>query len=140
MASIVTAANVLNGVGEFLKLPESDRKALFPREDRVKGFTAAIAPYNTAAWEEAVNDFRDIHRLDITGTLATKTETIIKAAVCNLIVSLMWEQNINHPKDLASIKAKKHRGRYQKIVGRTRTFSASGRNANIGQSNRMVRA
>lgn len=140
MASIVTAANLINGVGEFLKLTEHKIKSLLPKEDRVKGLEDGIAPYNAAAWEEAVNDFRDIHRLDITGTLATETETIIKAAVCNLIIALMYEQSRNHPRGKAAIGAKTYRSRYQKIVGRTRAFNASGRSANIGQSNRMVRA
>lgn len=140
MASIVTAANLINGVGEFLKPKAHELKSLLPGEDRVRAVADALVAYNTAAWEEAVNDCRDIHRQDITATLDETTAKIIKAAVCNLIMSLMWEQNINDPKDLAATRAKTYRARYKNIIGRTRTFSASGRSANIGQSNRMVRA
>lgn len=140
MASPVTAANLLDGVGEFLKLPDHAQRSLFPKEDRDKGIPLAMAPYNVAAWEQAVNDVRDIHDFDLTVTLSATVETIIKAAVCNLIVALMYDQNSKHPKDPAALKAKKYFKRYRGIIGRTQTFSPSGRKTNIGQSRRMVRA
>jgi hypothetical protein len=140
MASPVTVSDFINGVGEYLKLTEHLRRSLFPKEDRDKAPADGFAPYNVAAWEQAVNDVRDIHQIDITSGLTDETETIIKAAVCNLIVALMLDQNVKHPKDPNAYRAKKYFKRYRAIIGRTQIASPSGRTTNIGQSRRLVRA
>lgn len=139
MASPVTYSDLSEGVGEFLKLPPSDWSNLFPQEDAVKDPDDMIAPYNDAAWEQAVNDVRDIHRFDITGSLSEEIETIVKAAVCNLILAFIYEQKIIHSKDINAVKAVRFRTRYQNIIGRTRVWQASGRVASMGRSNRLVR-
>lgn len=142
MASPVTAANLIEGVGEFLKLKEHTLRSLLPKEDRDKGLTDGIASYNTAAWQRAVNDVRDIHRLDISNAdqLSDEFQTIIKAAVCHLIVGMLFQQNTTHSKDPKAMKAKSHFDSYRAIIGRTNIFRPSGVSTNIGKSRRLVQA
>jgi len=142
MASPVTVSDLTNGVGEYLKLTKHLRKSLLPGEDRIKDPEDWFDPYNVAAWEQAVNDVRDIHEVDISD-LESKSEEIqkiIKAAVCNLIVALMLDQNADHAKHPLAFKAKKYFKRYKAIIGRTKIASTSGRTTNIGRSHRQVRA
>lgn len=139
MASPVTYTDLRNGVGEFLKLPDSDWSTLFPSEDATKDPADMIAPYNNAAWEQAVNDLRDIHRIDITATLSADMTTIVKAAVCNLIMAYVYEQKMLAPNDINGAKAKMFRTRYENIIGRTKVWQTSGRVSSIGRVRRLVR-
>lgn len=142
MASPVTVSDLLAGVGEFLKLTEHLRNSLLPKEDRDKDPSTGFEPYNTAAWAQAVNDARDLHGADISEpqNLSEEIQTIIKAAVCNLIVGKMLDQNSLHEKDRNAKTAAKFFKRYRAIIGRTLIATAAGRTANIGRSRRLVQA
>jgi len=135
-----TLANLLEGVGEFPKVPENLLRSLLPAEDRAKGLSDGLAHYHTIAWKRCIADF-EMDRIDIDDqTLSDEVTELVQAMCCHLIMSILHKQNRTHPQDSHNMAQKDHFDEYDRIRGRLRVVMASGRTTELGEQNRLIRA
>lgn len=135
MAALTTLANLLDGVGEFPKVPQHMLESMLPGEDLDKGLTDAMTPYHSSAWERCQNDFL-LQGVDVSNAsaMSASEQTLIKAACCFEILSQLHYRNATSEEDWHFKEAMRCHKNFDRIIGRCAVLMPSGRTARIGMS------
>ena len=137
MTALTTNSDLLDGVGEFIKVAEHDLLSLLPQEDRDQGLSgAALTPYHNSAWARVVNDF--LHEADFDledSDLTEDQQTVLKAASCNRLMADLYRRaacgDVESP---LSKRADWFEDEYDRIKGRWAITMPSGRTSPIGET------
>ena len=134
MAALTTNANLTGGVGEFPPVPEHELKSLLEDARLTQGLTEGMTAFHEAAWERAQNDF-GLEEVDVTGTLSTSLQTLIKAACCFRIMADLHRRAANGDKKSDHWNAADwNESEYDRMKGRMAVAMPQGVIARIGNT------
>ena len=145
MATLTTTADLLGGVGEFVKVPAHELSTLLPENERVGGFgTGSLSDYHDAAWARVCNDFEREGFSDLdndSGSMGTSTTNLLKAASCHVIMGMLYRRSatMSGKDSIAAQAAAYHFKEYERIKSTLYVMMPSGKTTQMGGAVRMWR-